>query len=130
MGLEITINTREKDVYMVFPKGEINTQTYQILADQTKDILGKARAIVFEMGGVSYISSMGLSAIFRIKLAMEERGGTIALVNMQPQVQLVFDTMRILSPQMFASLTEADDYLDKFLDGVQDGTIKPRDPLE
>jgi len=130
MGLEITINTREKDVYLVFPKGEINTQTYQILEDQTKDILNKARAIVFEMGGVSYISSMGLSAIFRIKLAMEERGGTIALVNMQPRVQLVFDTMRILSPQMFASLTEADDYLDKFLDGVQDGTIKPRDPLE
>ena len=130
MGLEIAINAKEKDVYVVSPKGEINSETYQILEEQAKDTLGKARAIVFEMGGVSYISSMGLSAIFRIKLAMEERGGTIALVNMQPRVQLVFDTMRILSPQMFANLTEADEYLDTFLDRVQDGTIKPREPLE
>lgn len=130
MGLDINIDTKENGVYVVFPKGEINTETHQILENRLKDIVAKARAIMFEMGGVSYISSMGLSAIFRIKLAMEERGGTIALVNMQPQVQLVFDTMKILSPQMFASLTEADEYLDKFLNGVQDGTIKPRKPLE
>jgi anti-anti-sigma factor len=130
MGLEIIIKAKENSVFVVFPKGEINTETHQVLEDQMKEVVAKARAIVLEMKEVSYISSMGLSAIFRIKLAIEERGGTIALVNMQPRVQLVFDTMGILSPQMFASLTEADEYLDKFLSGVQNGTIKPREPLQ
>lgn len=130
MGLEVQFNEKEPGVYLVTPKGEINTETHGILIERLKDVLPKAKAIVLEMGQVSYISSMGLSAIFRIKLDMEQRSGTIALVNMQPQVKLVFETTKILSPQLFAGLQEADDYLDKFLDGVQKGTIKSRTPLE
>jgi anti-sigma B factor antagonist len=130
MGLEINIAEKENNVFVVAPKGEINTETYQILQDGLKDYVSKAKALIFEMGQVSYISSMGLSAIFRIKIAMEQHSGMIALVNMQQQVQLVFDTMQILSPQIFASLQEADEYLDAFLDGVQKGTIKPPDKLK
>lgn len=130
MGLNISVNEREPGVYLIIPKGEINTETYSILAERLKEVILKANALVIEMGQVSYISSMGLSAIFRIKLAIEERKGTIALVNMQPQVKQVFETMKILTPQMFASLQEADEYMDKFLDGVQKGTIKPQKPLE
>ncbi len=126
MGLEIGLEEKEPGIFKVSPRGEINTETYAVLEERLKDIVYKARALIFEMGAVSYISSMGLSAIFRIKLAVEEHGGTIALAGMQPQVQQVFEAMKVLSPQMFASLQEADDYLDKFLDGIQKGTIKPR----
>ena len=125
MALDVSIIEKESGVFVAAPKGELNTETYQLFEERLKDIVPKAKAVVFEMGQVSYISSMGLSALFRVKLAVEERAGTIALVNMQPQVKQVFDTMKILSPQMFASLTEADEYLDKFLDGVQKGNIKP-----
>jgi anti-anti-sigma factor len=130
MGLVITIKEKEPQVYVVTPKGEINTATYQALEDRLREVVAKARAVVFEMGLVSYVSSMGLSALFRIKLALEERQGTVALVNMQPQVKLVFDTMKVLTPQMFASLQEADEYLDKFLEGVQKGSIKPQTSKE
>ncbi len=126
MGLNIEVKEKEAQSFIVKPKGELNTDTYQILEDRLKELLPVAKAIIFEMGELSYVSSMGLSALFRIKLALEENQGTIALVNLQPQVQTVFDAMKILSPQMFASLQEADDYLDRFLDGVQKGTIKPR----
>jgi anti-sigma B factor antagonist len=129
MGLEINITEKDNNVFVVTPKGEINTETYQLLQDSLKNTVPKAKALIFEMGQVSYVSSMGLSAIFRIKIAVEERSGMIALVNMQQQVQLVFDTMKILSPQIFASLQEADEYLDAFLDGVQKGTIKPPERL-
>jgi len=130
MGLEINISEKEPGIYLVVPKGEINTQTHQVFTERLKDTVAKAKAIVLEMGQVSYVSSMGLSALFRVKLGIEAHVGTIALVNTQPQVQLVFDTMKVLSPQMFASLEEADEYLDKFLDGIQKGTIKPRLPTE
>ena len=130
MGLEINVTEKEPGVYLVAPKGEINTETYQLLGERLKDIVPKAKAIVLEMGEVSYLSSMGLSAIFRLKLAVEGHLGTVALVNMQPQVQLVLETMKVLSPQIFASFEQADEYLDKFLDGVQKGRIKPRKPVE
>ncbi|OGX11554.1 MAG: hypothetical protein A2Y42_02800 [Omnitrophica WOR_2 bacterium GWB2_45_9] len=129
MGLLIECKEKEPGVYIVIPKGEINTQTYQILESALRDNAASAKALVFEMGQVSYVSSLGLSAIFRIKLALEERKATLVLVNMQPPVALVFETMKILSAQVFASLQEADEYLDRFLDGVQKGTIKPRTPL-
>lgn len=129
MGLTVERREKESGVYVVTPKGEINTETYQVLENSLRDILTSAKAMVIEMGQVTYISSLGLSAIFRIKLALEERKAALALVNMQSQVALVFETMKILSAQVFASLQEADEYLDRFLDGVQKGTIKPRSPL-
>lgn len=129
MGLDITISEKEPDVFMIVLSGEINTQTHQALEDRAKEVIGKAKALVLDMGKVSYISSMGLSAIFRIQMVMQERSATVALVNLQPSVQQVFQTMKIITPQMFASLSEADEYLDKFLDGVQKGTIKPPDPF-
>jgi len=128
MALDITVSEKEPGVYLVIPKGEINTETYQLIEERLKTVLPKAKAILVEMGQVSYISSMGLSALFRVKITVEEHGGTMALANMQPQVQKVFETMKILSPQVFASLEEADEYLDKFLDGIQTGKIKPREP--
>lgn len=130
MSLTIEIKEKEPKVFLATLKGEINTETYKLLEDQLKDTITKAQAVILDMAGVSYVSSMGLSAFFRIKLALEEKKGTVALVNLQPQVQLVFETMKIISDQMFASLQEADEYLDSFLDGVQKGRIKPHLPQE
>ena len=50
------------------------------------------------------------------------------LVNPQPQVKLVFETVKILSDNLLASLEEADELLDSFLDKVQKGKIKPYKP--
>lgn len=126
MGLEVVVTERESGVYVIAPKGEINTQTYAILEDKVKCALDKAKAMLLDMGEVDYISSMGLSAVFRIKLALEKRGGALALANMRPRIDKVFQTMKIVSEQMFASLEEADEYLDKFLDGIQKGSIKSK----
>lgn len=129
MGLIVEREEKYPGVHIVRPKGEINTETYQTLEGALRDSVVSAKALVFEMEQVSYVSSLGLSALCRIKLALEERKATLVLVNMQPQVALVFETMKILSAQVFASLQEADQYLDRFLDGVQKGIIKPRPGL-
>jgi anti-anti-sigma factor len=127
MGLVIESREIEPQKFVVAPRGEINTETHAELEKQVFEMIPKAMAINFDMSGVTYMSSMGLSAIFRVKLAMEGKGGVIVLTNLQPQVALVFDAMKVISPQMFASLEEADDFLDSFLDGIQKGRIKPRD---
>ncbi len=126
MALDIQISEKEPQVYTVALKGEINTETYAVLADAFKNIVPMAKAIILDMAQVTYISSMGLSTFFRANVELEERAATIALIHVQPSVQLVFETTKFMGPQLFASLEQADEYLDKFLDGVQKGTIKPK----
>ena len=126
MALDIKVGEKESLVYTMTLKGEINTETYGVLADELKKIVPTAKAIMMDMAQVTYISSMGLSTFFRAKIELEEHAATIALINMQPAVQLVFESTKFMGPQLFASLEQADEFLDKFLDGVQKGTIKPK----
>lgn len=126
MALDIQVSEKEAGIYNLALKGEINTETYGALTEQFKSIIPKAKAVVMDMAQVTYISSMGLSAFFRAKIELEAKAATIALVNVQPQVQLVFESTKFMGPQLFASLEQADEFLDKFLDGVQKGKIKPK----
>ena len=129
MSLQVLVNEKDKGIFVIEPVGEVNTQTYQELENKVNAaIQSGAQAIAFELKGMSYISSMGLSVFFRAKQRLEKNGGTIALVNLQPQIKTIFETVKVLPDQMFASLEQADEYLDSFLDGVQKGRITPKNP--
>ncbi len=128
MSLQVKIEEREPGVYVVSPDGEVNTDTYLELENKVKGILGKAQALIFELKDMTYISSLGLSVFFRVKAALSEKGAKFLWVHPQPQIQKVFDVMKVLPDAMVASLEEADEYLDSFLDGVQRGEIDPKTP--
>jgi len=128
MSLQVKIEEREPGVYVVAPIGEVNTDTYQELESKTNELISKAKALVFELKDMTYISSMGLSVFFRVKSALNEKEAKFLWVHPQPQIQKVFDCMKVLPDAMVASLEEADTYLDSFLDGVQKGKIDPRTP--
>jgi len=128
MSLQVKIEEREPGVYVVAPIGEVNTDTYRELESKTNELIPKAKALVFELKDMTYISSMGLSVFFRVKSALNEKEAKFLWVHPQPQIQKVFDCMKVLPDAMVASLEEADTYLDSFLDGVQKGKIDPRTP--
>jgi len=128
MSLEVRIEEREPGVYVVTPVGEVNTDTYGELEKNVNAITPKAKAVIFELKDMTYISSMGLSVFFRVKTTLGDQGAKFLWVHPQPQVQKVFDVMKVLPDAMVASLEEADEYLDSFLDGVQKGDIDPKTP--
>ncbi len=128
MSLQVKIEEREPGVYVVAPAGEVNTDTYLELENKVNGILPTAKAVIFELKDMTYISSMGLSVLFRVKQKLAGQEAKFLWVHPQPQVQKVFDVMKVLSDAMVASLEEADEYLDSFLDGVQKGKIEPRTP--
>jgi len=130
MSLEISVKETKEGVFLIAPAGELSTNTYEKLEKEINPVLASAKAVIFELKDLSYISSMGLRTLFRVKKAMEEKGGSFMLVNPQPQVKLVFETVKILSDNLLASLEEADELLDSFLDKVQKGKIKPYKPQE
>ena len=87
MPIEVVINKKEEGVFVVSVGGSIDTETYVLLEKEVNSILDKTtRGLIFDFKNVSYISSMGLSAIFRIKQSLEEYYGTIAIINLQPQI--------------------------------------------
>lgn len=71
------------------------------------------RALRINMANVSYVSSMGLRAIFMVSRALKSKGAACQLVSLQPQVLKVFEIVKALPDLgVFASIEEADAYFD------------------
>jgi anti-anti-sigma factor len=113
MSLEVSVNKKEEGIFRVTCFGSIDTATYQILDKELSPILvPETKVIIFNMEGVSYISSMGLGVIFKAKKILEENKGRLIMANLQPQVKSVFDIIKALPSQaIFTSMEEADAYL-------------------
>jgi anti-anti-sigma factor len=117
MDLEIAIEKNsEGNSLTVLLIGSLDTKTYLEFEKKTTAALEPAiKGIILDMAGLTYISSMGFSAIFRVKQAIERSGGKIVLANLQPNIKRVFDSVKVIPEAIFATLEEADEYLDKFI---------------
>ncbi len=128
MGLEISMNKIREGAFKISLTGTLDTQTYDKFEQSANAILPQAIAVIVDLSGLTYVSSMGLRALAKIRKNMKENNNSFVLVNPQPQVKLVFDVTNIFSDSLLASLDQADELLDSFLDKVQKGEIKPRLP--
>jgi len=121
MDLRVLIKEKSVGSFVVSLSGSLDTNTYTTLEDHIKKILSKStRLIVFNLEGVSYVSSMGIGALFKVVQTMQAQGGEVLLTNLQPQIQKVFETVKALPRAIFKDYSEVDAYLDeiqkKFLD--------------
>ena len=67
-----------------------------------------ATAVVLDLAALDYISSAGIRSVVKTRKALEGRGGSLALLNLQPPVQKVFDIVKALpSGQIFGKLDRA-----------------------
>ena len=112
MALKINVDKAKEGVFVVSAAGSIDTETSAEMEKTLSPILAIAKAIVLNMEGVDYISSMGISVIFNSKKAIEAKGGSFLMTNLQPQIKRTFEIINAL-PKMcvFGSLQEADAYL-------------------
>jgi len=116
MALKIKIDKKEEESFSVSLTGSLDTDTYQEFEKQIKPILApKTKGIILNMEGLAYISSIGFAAIFRLKQELEKNGGVLAITNLAPSVKKIFDALKVIPESIFATLQEADDYLDKYI---------------
>ncbi|MBC2745054.1 MAG: STAS domain-containing protein [Desulfosarcina sp.] len=115
MNLLVTSKQKMDGVYMVSPAGRLDTSNYPILEERVDVVLQeKPHTLVFDMEMLDYISSMGVRVIAKAQKVMKDYNGRVVLLNMQPQIQKVFDIIKALpSQQVFSSMGELDDYLDR-----------------
>lgn len=115
MTLTVSVSERDAGGVIVTPVGSIDTSTSTILETRVDEVLRTApKVLVFDMAGVSYISSAGLRVIIKSKQVLARNGGKVMLVHLQPSVKKVFDIIKALpSAAVFASIEEMDAYLDR-----------------
>jgi anti-anti-sigma regulatory factor len=71
------------------------------------------RLLVFDLGKLDYISSMGIKSIIAARKAVKSRDGHVILINPQPQIRKVFDIVSALPREaIFSSRQEADAFYD------------------
>lgn len=84
---------------------ELERQLVPVFATQVTDLL-------FDLAGLNFISSAGLRVFANSRKRLKERGGQASFVNMQPQIEEVFEIIKALpGVAIFKSLAEMDAYL-------------------
>jgi anti-sigma B factor antagonist len=111
--LKIGIAKKENGIVIVALDGHIDTDTHIDLMKKLEPILKTpVKMMVFDMKGVTYVSSMGINVIFMTREKIEKAGGHLLLVNLQPQIVKLFDILKtLLSKDVFKTVAELDAYL-------------------
>jgi len=117
MALDIKVDKKKNFVYTVRLTGSIDGETYQELDETLKELMDeKTKAVMLDMGGVNYVSSIGIRVIVSVQKALKEKDVTFAMINLQPQIKKVFDVLKILPMfDIFEDMPEADKYIDQII---------------
>lgn len=114
MSLVTNIEQKMPGYYVVVLNGRLDGITSADCEVQVNSILLPAtKTVMFDMSNLNYISSMGLRIILKTRQFLEGQGGTVHVINMQPQIEKVLQIANMLRGMtLFASIEEADDYFD------------------
>jgi anti-anti-sigma factor len=118
MSLVIKVVKKKDYLYFVELGGAIDAESYQQLEDELNELIDddKTKAVMLDMGGVNYISSIGIRVVVTVKKSLAAKGASFSMVNLQPQIKKVFDVMKILPMfDIFDDMPEADKYIDQVI---------------
>ncbi|PRH82393.1 STAS domain-containing protein [Arenimonas caeni] len=123
MSLSVQIEPAANGSQRVAIAGRLDTHTYQELDRLLAPVLETMnKSLVLDLAGLEYISSADVRSIFKARKALAARGGKVLVVNPQPQIQKVFDVVKAVPMnEIFASVAEADAYLDAMQRKVLEG---------
>jgi anti-sigma B factor antagonist len=117
MPLEIqiqqNIGTAQTGAVTVKLVGSLDTATSPDLERQLGPVLGgPVKDLVFDLAQLKFISSAGLRVFSTTRKTLKDRGGQASFINMQPQIQEVFEIMKSLpGVRVFKDVAELDRYL-------------------
>jgi len=117
MPLEIqiqkSIQAQQPGSVTVKLTGSLDTSTAPELERQLAPVWNETfKDLIFDLGGLKFISSAGLRVFSSARKQMKERGGQASFVNMQPQIKEVFEIIKALpGVAVFESIEELDRYL-------------------
>jgi anti-sigma B factor antagonist len=93
--------------------GSLDTATAPELERQLAPVMSSpVKDLVFDLAELKFISSAGLRVFSSARKQLKARSGQASFVNMQPQIQEVFEIMQSLpGVRVFQNVAELDRYL-------------------
>ncbi|CAB1078845.1 hypothetical protein D1AOALGA4SA_6568 [Olavius algarvensis Delta 1 endosymbiont] len=121
MPLKVKTTSKGPGVYVISPIGSIDGNTHSILGERLDEILAEQPdVLIFDMEFADYLSSTGIRVLLKTKKALKETDSRMVFMNLQPQIQKVFNILKAIpSLEVFASMEELDKYLDVMQKSVQ-----------
>ena len=117
MPLEIKIQraagNRSLGIITVRLAGTLNTDTAPELERQLAVTLAEpVKDVVFDLAELEFVSSAGLRVFANARKTLKERGGQASFVNLQPQIEVVFDVIKSLpGVSIYKDSADLDRYL-------------------
>jgi anti-sigma B factor antagonist len=117
MPLEIkmlgTVSGQSSGTLTVQLAGSLDTATAPDLERQlAAALLAPVKDIVFDLAQLKFLSSAGIRVFSTTRKTLQARGGQASFVNLQPQVEVVFEVIKTLSGiAVFKDMAELDRYL-------------------
>ena len=123
MPLEVTITDEPKNGKRISLAGSLDTDTAPQLETRIDESIDSSvTTLILDMKDLEFLSSAGLGVIFMTMKELKSRQGKIILINLQPQVQRVFDIIKALDGMnIFKDREEMDAYLADMQQQVLDG---------
>ena len=123
MPLEVTITDEPKNGKRISLAGSLDTDTAPQLETRIDESIDPSvTTLLLDMKDLEFLSSAGLGVIFMTMKELNNRQGKIMLINLQPQVQRVFEIIKALDGMnIFKDREEMDAYLADMQQQVLDG---------
>ena len=123
MPLEVTITDEPNNGKRISMAGSLDTDTApQLEARIDESIDSSVTALILDMKDLEFLSSAGLGIIFMTMKELKNRQGQIMLINLQPQIQRVFEIIKAMDGMnIFKDREEMDSYLAVMQQKVLDG---------
>jgi anti-anti-sigma factor len=108
-----TTDSRQNTTLTVELGGSLDTATAPQLEKQlTAALDDKVKDLVFDLAKLTFISSAGLRVFAATRKFLKQRGEQVSFVNLQPQIQEVFEIVKALpGVSVFGSIAEFDQYI-------------------
>ena len=127
MSLSISVLTHPlkdgKQLARLGLDGTLDTATAPQLEKELNSVFeGPTQVLVFDLAKLSFLSSGGIRVLLSARKRVVERGGSCAMVQMQPRIEKTFDIIKALDGLM---LFKDDEALDTFLGALQQPSTAP-----
>ena len=77
-----------------------------------KCLAGGVKMLVMDLANLTMITSSGIGIMTKAKASLTQKGGDLAMINLQPQIKKVFDVVRLVPVlNVFENTEELDKYL-------------------
>lgn len=97
LDTDLTIESEERNgVLILHIAGHLNEMGTEVLGLKLDELFEKGKfALILDLGEVGFISSVGLGQIMRAYRTINQEGGRLRLVDLQPLVVDVFEVTKL-----------------------------------